>query len=137
RGSGSSSQTLSRPSRELPAKPTFSSTWRCFVTACRVTWPPSVRRAIDIGQSTDKRATRRRRVWSPRAAKIKAVFFSPRRALGLGCLADIALDRFHLRSPTLVVAAIRVKAASQRNSVETRFDDAEQGAVGGLLEFED
>jgi hypothetical protein len=45
---------------------------RCLVTAWRVTDASRVRCAMDIGPPADRRATMRRRVSSPRAAKIGA-----------------------------------------------------------------
>ena len=68
----SSCQSRSRPLRTERARPASASTRKCFATACRVTSVLSVSRAIESGPSLPRRATRRRRVWSPRAAKTGA-----------------------------------------------------------------
>ena len=79
---------------------------------------------MDWGPPLDSRATMRRRVSSPRAANIGAV------RLGLSALADIFFDRRHLRRPASIVTAIRIQAAGQRNALESRFYNREQGAFG-------
>src|SRR6266571_4702677 len=132
-GPGSSAQSRSRPWRVPRARPAPASTYRCFVTACRVTAVPVVRRAMDRGPSEPRRATSRRRVSSPRAAKTGA---EPSRVLAraLARLANMPFDGLHLCGPTLVVHAIGLGAPRGRDPIEAGFHDREHGA--GQLDSE-
>src|SRR6266571_3052170 len=134
-GPGSSSQRSSRPWRVPRARPAPASTYRCFVTACRVTVVPVVRRAMDRGPSEPRRATSRRRVSAPRAAKTCA---EPSRACAraLARLANRLFDGLHLCGPTLVVHAIGLGAPRGRDPIEAGLHDREQGAGRDLLELE-
>src|SRR5438067_2154132 len=56
----------------LRTRPASSITWRCLVIAWRVTAKPPLSAVRDIGPSSQRRATSRKRVSSPRAAKRRA-----------------------------------------------------------------
>src|SRR5262245_5622040 len=91
-----------------------------------------------IGPPALRRVTNRSRVGSPRAAKTGAARRS--RASGsraLDRLGDMPSDGLHLPSPTLVVHAVGLRAASRRDPVEAGLHHLEERAVRDLLEFED
>src|SRR5262249_56648334 len=99
-------------------------TRRCFVTACRVTSVPAVSRVIESGPSALSRATRRRRVSSPRAAKSGAASASAVARLPALALAKVLRDVPDLAGPALRVHPVGLRAPSHRDAVEARFDDA-------------
>src|SRR5437868_5775289 len=83
---------------------------------------------MDMGPSSHSRATRRRRVSSPRAAK--------RGALELWRTDKIRLDQLHRHTPTLLVGRESPGAALERDLVEARFGDGEHDALCLLREDE-
>src|SRR5947208_3483981 len=114
-----------------------ASTCKCFVTACRVTYPPCVNWAMDSGPSVLSRAMRRSRVSSPSAAKTGAA--SGGRCgftAGSGRLCEIALDGHHLLGPAAVVAPVGGVAILGRHAVESRLCHGEQRPSIGVLEVE-
>src|SRR5262249_40343291 len=137
--SGSSANRFSRPLRTLRTTPAPSNTRRCLVTAWRVRSVPSVRREIDCGSPALSRASTDSRVASPSAANTNARAFSalarapPEDALSRR-LPDMLFDILHLHSPAGVVHAQCLVAAFCRDSVEARFDHAQQGPGRGLLQ---
>src|SRR6266849_9781271 len=117
-GSTSSCQSCSRPRRRPRARPAPASTCRCFVTAWRVTPTPSLSREIESGPSRPRRATKRNRLWSPRAANTGAVFSIAAVSARLFRLDDITSDVLKLRRPAFRVHAERLGSARERDMAE-------------------
>src|SRR5262245_14461385 len=135
-GSGRSSQSRSRPWGTLRASPASARTRRCFVTACRVTSVPAVSRVIESGPSAPSRATRRRRVWSPSAAKTGSVAVNAAAvARALPPLAKESLDVLCLFCPAFRVHAESLRATRQGDAVEARLHDSQLGAPGHVGEL--
>src|SRR5439155_25178564 len=95
--------TLSRPCRVLRTRRASSITRRCLVIAWRVTLEPAVSLAMDIGPSSQRRETSRKRVFSPRAANRDAELFGSTVARELGRVDKVLLDQLHDHAPTLLV----------------------------------
>src|SRR5437868_10166080 len=119
----------SRPCRTPRTRPAPARTSRCFVTACRVTAVPPVRRAMESGPCADSRVTSASRMGSPSAVKTGATRArsAPR---------DMALDVLELRGPAVVVHAEGLGAARCGDAVEARLDHGELCAAFFLLELE-
>src|SRR2546429_1409365 len=146
------SHSRSRPTRMPRTRPASSRTFKCFVIACRVTAAPALSRAVDNGPPAHRRATRCKRVSSPRAAKIGAEpWSSPPRVAARAVLAtctglaitpsgrrgQMRCDLLHLHFPTSLVAAVSLAAARGGNPIEAGFGDLEQSAAGRRLQLED
>src|SRR5689334_9267062 len=101
--------------------------------AWRVTGSPSVRRAIDCGPFSDRRATRRKRVSSPSAANTGTA--SRTAAADSLPLRDIALDVLDLLAPAFVVHLERLGTARERHLVEAGFDDGEHRPLRRLFQL--
>ena len=127
-GRGSSSNKLSRPSRTPRTTPAASSTRRCFVIACRVSFEPAVRCEIDRGRPAASFTTSANRVSSPSAANINAGS-SAKRAAALRLGRDMLLNVFHLLRPATIVSAEELLPRVARNIVETRLGKREQRAL--------
>src|SRR5262245_43315145 len=98
---------------------------------------PTLRLAMDCGPCEERRATSRRRVSSPSAAKMGAARSSLTWGLPVLCrrLVDILLDVLHLLVPAFLVAAVGFQPACQRDALEPGFHDREPGTFGDVLEF--
>src|SRR5580698_1172162 len=103
---------------------------------------------MDIGPSSHRRATSRKRVSSPSAANIcaetpdaekpgadapapeprdRTLRGFPARALRL--LDKVRLDQLHLLAPAALVRRERLRPARQRNLVEAGFGNRQHGSV--------
>src|SRR5437660_1118423 len=98
-------------------------TRRCLVIAWRVTLDPAVSRVMDIGPASQRRATSRSRVLSPRAANSGAELFGSTAALDLRCAGKVFLDQFHYHAPTLLIGRERLGPARQRDLIEAGLSD--------------
>src|SRR5258705_1145785 len=97
----------------LRTTPAFARTRRCFVSACRESRVPAVRREMDCGLPLLSLATTDSRVSSPSAANTDArVFSAPSR---LWRLFDMARDVLDLLAPTAIIHAERFEAALVRD----------------------
>src|SRR5437660_7972843 len=121
----------SLPRRTSETSPAVASTFRCLVTAWRVTADPAASRVIERGPSELSRATSCSRVSSPSAAKIGAVRETSRRS---ALLSDISRDVLELLHPARVVHTKRFCTPCRRNAIEARLDHPELGASSDLLE---
>src|SRR6185436_2670589 len=90
---------------------------------------------MDIGPSSQRRMTSRKRVSSPKAANRGA---EPRgsAAFELRRLGKILLNQRYHHCPTLFVGRERLRAARQRNLVEARFRDGQRDAISRFLQSE-
>jgi hypothetical protein len=127
-GRGSNSNKLSRPERTHRTIPTFSSTRRCFVIACRVNLEPAVSSVIDRGSPPHNFLTSESRVSSPSAANTGA------RARRPPLRADMAFDVLHLLSPSTIIHAERLSSPPTRKLVKTRFNHCQQRPVRRRLQ---
>src|SRR5579862_9139412 len=116
---------LSRPCLLLRTRPALCMTLRCLVMACRVTLEPVANRVMDMGPSSQSRSTRRKRVWSPSAAKMGAA--------SLLSLGKVCLDQRHLYGPALLIARECLGAARERDLVEAGFSESQHHPVRQLL----
>ena len=78
------------------------------MTAWRVTREPAVRLAMDIGPSSERRATSHKRVWSPSAAKRPAEARASLLPRELGLLGKVFLNKPGLQLPAALVRGKRV-----------------------------
>src|SRR5579871_1881796 len=148
----------SRPERSLRTRPARSSARRCLVTACRDTLDPSVSRTIDCGPPSQSRTTICRRVASPSAANSGAASASRiaaalRRRLDAlppitlppsspapdlaRLLFEVFADELRLFLPAALVGRERLGASLERDPVEARLDDAQQGSTRVIAQLED
>ncbi len=74
---------------------------------------PSVSLVMDIGPSPQRRATSRRRISSPNAAKTGAVD-----VFALGRMFQVPLEILHLHAPTLLVRGERFRPATSMDLLE-------------------
>src|SRR5579872_6074190 len=89
---------------------------------------------MQSGPSVLRREITRRRVESPIAANTGAASVEPE---AIALLArDIALDVFRLLGPAAVVAQEGVRAPVDRDAVEARFDDSQDGAPVRIFQTE-
>src|SRR5512134_44143 len=125
----------SRPRRVPCTSPACASTWRCFVTAWRVTPAPALNAEIEAGPPVQSRDTRRSRVASPSAANTGAECFSAVLApAALRRLVDMLLDVPHLLVPAAAILTEGLRALVGRNMLEAALDDGQHRAFGSLLE---
>src|SRR5260370_21660450 len=110
---------LSRPRRTSETSPAEASTFRCLVTACRVTGDPAVSRVIERGPSELSLATNASLVSSPSAAKIGAVGEASRMPPRLTHISRAGLQ---LLSPALVVHPTCVSSPCLPAGLQTRLD---------------
>ena len=120
--------------RTLCTIPALSSTRKCFVIACRVSFEPDVNCDIDCDRPLQSFATSCNLVLSPNAAKTGAC--ARHTSASVLALGDIALYVLHLLCPATFVFAERFQTSMGRNSVETGLGDYQQCAVRYLLKFE-
>src|SRR5712692_6185595 len=123
----SSEKTRSRPCQSSRTRPTRSKASRWRVSAWRVTPVASLRREIESGPSAERRPSSPSRVVSPRAANTGAASGSLRAAAAR--LGDIRGELLRLSRPALVVHAVRLGAARERDAVEARLDDRDRCAL--------
>src|SRR5512147_125369 len=129
----SNCQRVSRPCRVQRMRPASSITRRCLVIAWRVIFVPAVKCVMDIGPSSESRATSRKRISSPSAAKIIAESFGCAELLWLSFLCKVRLDQFHDHAPTLFVGSKRLDTTFQRNPIESTFRHLQHDALRDLL----
>src|SRR5215510_11722082 len=103
--------------------------------AWRVMLKPAASPVMDVGPSSHRRETSRRRVSSPKAAKIGAEPANLAFVFDL-VLGKIFLDQLNYNSPALLVVLECLGAARQRNLIEARFYDGQQNTAGRFLEGE-
>src|SRR6516162_10413500 len=97
---------------------------------------PAVSLAIDIGPSSQRRDTRRRRVSSPSAPKTAAEAVSATLGLALCGCGKVFLDKLHDDRPALFVFRKRLRAAREWNSIEAGLGHCQLDAAVDLLEPE-
>src|SRR5262245_66171506 len=97
---------------------------------------PSVSFAIDIGPPSHKRATRRRRVSSPSAAKSGAEPVNSTRVRALAVLGKILLNQLDLDGPAAFVRCESRGAALERDVVEPGLGDGQLDGAVHLFELE-
>src|SRR5260370_21276198 len=88
---------------------------------------------MDIGPSSQRRPTRRRRVSSPNAAKSDAQSLGGTSAGELRRMDDVLLNYLHHDAPTALVRAECLRATRQRDAIETGLGDGQHDAVADLL----
>src|SRR4051812_30818933 len=103
----------SRPWRRARTRSASARVLRCLVIAWRVTSAPAVRAAMERGPVVESWVRTRRRVGSPRAAKIGAVLAAAEVALR-----DMAFDVGCLGGPAVGVHAEGFVAAGGGDLVE-------------------
>src|ERR1700760_3858895 len=91
---------------------------------------------MDKGPSSHKRNTRRRRVSSPSAANTGAESSGGAKAAELWRLSKVVPEHRHNYCPAFVVGTEGLRAAGQRNAVESGLGHREQNSVGGVLQDE-
>src|SRR5262245_52681867 len=117
-------QTLSRPWRVLRPRPARSITRRGLVTGWPVTLKPRVSAVRDIGPSSQRRATRPRRVSSPSAANRRAepsggaAVTCGAGGCELPCPGKVLLEHAHHDHPASLVGCERFRPALQRDAIE-------------------
>lgn len=134
-GFGSSSYKLSRPALRLETSPTFSSTERCLVMACRVTLLPAVSDEMEWGFPSMSFATNDNRVGSPRAAKIFACCSALTAAESL-LLDKKGLDILKLSFPPARVHFKSFGATARGHPIESRFFYFQESAGRSFFEVE-
>src|SRR5436309_2506587 len=92
---------------------------------------------MDIGPSSQRRETSRRRVWSPRAAKMGAEPFGSTMALELLCMDEVLLDQLHYHAPTVLVCLERLCPARERDLIEAGLGDGKHDPARHLLQSKD
>src|SRR5678815_4251123 len=91
---------------------------------------PLVNRVIDSGSPPARRATSRKRVGSPSAAKIRAG------SSRSGASVDILLDVPRLLLPATLVHTEGLRAAGEGDRVKAGLRNREPGTVGNLVQSE-
>jgi len=124
-GSGSNSKRRSRPAGALRTIPARSSTRRCLVIACLVSFESSASCVMEHGCPEQSVATSFSLVRSPRAANTRA------RALGLAkmrlwLLCDMGFNVLHLLRPSAYVPTIRFVANVGGQNLGFRFGESSQ-----------
>src|SRR6266851_1730542 len=92
---------------------------------------------MDIGPSSLRRETSRKRVLSPRAAKRGAEFFGSTMALELRRVDKVLLEHLHYHGPTLFVCRESLRPARERDSIEAGLGDGQHDAVRHFLQSKD
>lgn len=121
-GFGSSSYKHSRPTLRLETSPTFSSTVRCFVIACRETLVPFESEVMECGFLSMSFVTNDNRVGSPRAAKIFACC-SVLIAAVLSLVDNKGFDIFKLGFPSTRMHSIRFGTTACSDQIKSGFLD--------------
>src|SRR6476660_5516490 len=113
--------------------PARSSTPKCLVIACRVSFDSSESCVMEQGSPPQSFATSASRVLSPSAPNTLARAFGLAR-MRLRCLRDMGLDVFHLFCPATVVPAERFRTPLGWHIVKTRFGQHQQCTATGFFQ---
>src|SRR5580692_10668919 len=97
---------------------------------------PSASRAMESGPSVERRATSRRRVSSPSAAKIGTAAFAVD-VFALSGLAHILLDEADDDRPAFAIRVVGLGTPREREAFEPRLGDGQPRPALDLVELED
>jgi hypothetical protein len=132
-GSGSNENRLSRPVRVLWTIPACSSTRKCLVIACRVSFVSSVSCEMEHRRPLQSLTIKDNRVGSPSAAKTGAgawrLFASALRAER-----DIAFNVLHLLRPAALIHAECLGTSFSGNVLESGLYEPKQRAACGRFQ---
>src|SRR5271170_3969895 len=88
---------------------------------------------MDSGPLSQRRATSRKRVSSPSAAKRGAEIQVAAAAFGLWRTDKVLLDQRHLYAPTLLVSGEGLRAPGKRDLIEAGLGDGQHDTIGNFL----